>query len=139
MRRQCQFTVKRSAMPPKCAAMSIATTTATASASATTAATASPKASTAVVFVTKILQADQNYKDQECKPKHNNPMRRQCQFTVKRSERSVDLTVTAEQQPCGVQVVEGVGLSFLSLLTLCLRPLVECFPVISVSFGIPVK
>ena len=37
-------------------------------------------------------------------------MRRQCQFTVKRSERSVDLTVTAEQQPCGVQVVEWVGL-----------------------------
>ena len=37
-------------------------------------------------------------------------MRRQCQFTVKRSERSVDLTVAAEQQPCGVQVVEWVGL-----------------------------
>ena len=41
---------------------------------------------------------------------HNNPMRRQCQFTVKRSERRVDLTVAAEQQPCGVQVVEWVGL-----------------------------
>jgi len=37
-------------------------------------------------------------------------MRRQCQFTVKRSERSVDLTVSAEQQPCCVQVVEWVGL-----------------------------
>ena len=32
----------------------------------------------------------------------HNPMRRHCQFTVKRSERSVDLTVTPEQQPCGV-------------------------------------
>jgi hypothetical protein len=41
---------------------------------------------------------------------HNNPMRRQCQFTVKRSEKSVDLTLAAEQQPCGVQVVERVGL-----------------------------
>jgi len=37
-------------------------------------------------------------------------MRTQCQFTVKRPERSVDLTVAAEQQPCGVQVVEWVGL-----------------------------
>jgi hypothetical protein len=37
-------------------------------------------------------------------------MRRQCQFTVKRSEKRVDLTVAAEQQPCGVQVVERVGL-----------------------------
>ena len=40
----------------------------------------------------------------------HNPMRRQCQFTVKRSERRVDLTVAPEQQPCGVQVVERVGL-----------------------------
>jgi hypothetical protein len=37
-------------------------------------------------------------------------MRRHCQFTVKRSEKRVDLTVAAEQQPCGVQVVERVGL-----------------------------
>jgi len=37
-------------------------------------------------------------------------MRRQCQFTVKWSERRVDLTVAAEPQPCGVQVVERVGL-----------------------------
>ena len=37
-------------------------------------------------------------------------MRTQCQFTVKRSEERVDLTVAAEQQPCGVQVVEGVDL-----------------------------
>ena len=37
-------------------------------------------------------------------------MRRQCQFTVKRSEERVDLTVAAEQQPCCVQVVEWVGL-----------------------------
>ena len=37
-------------------------------------------------------------------------MRRNCQFTVKRSEKRVDLTVAPEQQPCGVQVVEGVGL-----------------------------
>ena len=37
-------------------------------------------------------------------------MRRHCQFTVKRSEKRVDLTVAPEQQPCGVQVVEGVGL-----------------------------
>jgi hypothetical protein len=37
-------------------------------------------------------------------------MRRQCQFTVKRPERRGVLTVAAEQQPCGVQVVEGVGL-----------------------------
>ena len=41
---------------------------------------------------------------------HRNPMRRHCQFTVKRSERCVGLTVAAEQQPSGVQVVEGVGL-----------------------------
>jgi len=41
---------------------------------------------------------------------HNNPMRRQCQFTVKRPEKRVDLTVAAKQQPCGVQVVEWVGL-----------------------------
>jgi hypothetical protein len=39
-------------------------------------------------------------------------MRRQCQFTVKRPERRVDLTVAAEQQPCGVQVVERVGLGY---------------------------
>jgi hypothetical protein len=37
-------------------------------------------------------------------------MRHQCQFTVKRSEERVGLTVAAEQQPCGVQVVERVGL-----------------------------
>jgi hypothetical protein len=37
-------------------------------------------------------------------------MRRQCQFTVKRSEKRVDLTVAAEQQLCVVQVVERVGL-----------------------------
>jgi hypothetical protein len=41
---------------------------------------------------------------------HNKPMRRQCQFTVKRSEERVGLTVAAEQQPCGVQVVEWVVL-----------------------------
>jgi hypothetical protein len=38
-------------------------------------------------------------------------MRTQCQITVKRSERRVDLTVAAEQQPRGVQVVEWVGLA----------------------------
>ena len=37
-------------------------------------------------------------------------MRRQCKFTVKRPEERVDLTVAPEQQPCGVQVVERVGL-----------------------------
>jgi hypothetical protein len=37
-------------------------------------------------------------------------MRRQCQFTVNRPEKRVDLTVAAEQQPSGVQVVEWVGL-----------------------------
>jgi hypothetical protein len=37
-------------------------------------------------------------------------MRTQCQFTVKRPEERVGLTVAAEQQPCGVQVVEWVGL-----------------------------
>ena len=37
-------------------------------------------------------------------------MRRHCQFPVKRPERRVDLTVAPEQQPCGVQVVEWVGL-----------------------------
>ena len=37
-------------------------------------------------------------------------MRRHCQFTVKRPERRVDLTVAPEQQPCCVQVVEWVGL-----------------------------
>ncbi len=37
-------------------------------------------------------------------------MRRQCQFTVKRPEKSVGLTVALGQQPCGVQVVEWVGL-----------------------------
>ncbi|SVA94043.1 uncharacterized protein METZ01_LOCUS146897 [marine metagenome] len=42
---------------------------------------------------------------------HNNPMRTQCQFTVKRSDKRVDLTVAAEPQPCGVQVVEWVGLA----------------------------
>jgi hypothetical protein len=39
-------------------------------------------------------------------------MRSQCQFTVKRSEKRVGLIVAREQQPCGVQVVEGVGLAF---------------------------
>jgi hypothetical protein len=38
-------------------------------------------------------------------------MRRHCQFTVKRPEKKVDLTVAEEQQPCGVQVVEWVGLT----------------------------
>jgi hypothetical protein len=37
-------------------------------------------------------------------------MRCQCQFTVRRSDKRVDLTVAPEQQPCGVQVVEWVGL-----------------------------
>jgi len=41
---------------------------------------------------------------------HRNPMRRQRQFTVKRPEKRVDLTVAPEQQPCCVQVVEWVGL-----------------------------
>ena len=45
-------------------------------------------------------------------------MRRQCQFTVKRSEKRVDLTVAAEQQPCGVQVVEWFGLGACGLQTL---------------------
>ena len=60
------------------------------------------------------------------------PMRTHCQFTVKRPERRVGLTVVAEQQPCGVQVVEWVGLVASSfqrfqlepptpLLPLCLR------------------
>ena len=40
----------------------------------------------------------------------HNPMSTHCQFTVKRSEKRVVLTVAAEQQPCGVQVVERVGL-----------------------------
>jgi len=39
-------------------------------------------------------------------------MRPQCQFTVKRREKRVDLTVAHEQQPCGVQVVERVGLVY---------------------------
>jgi hypothetical protein len=43
-------------------------------------------------------------------------MRHHCQFTVKRSEKRVDLTVAAEQQPCGVQVVEWVGLVYLLLI-----------------------
>jgi len=37
-------------------------------------------------------------------------MRTHYQFTVKWSEKRVDLTVAAEQQPCCVQVVEWVGL-----------------------------
>ena len=37
-------------------------------------------------------------------------MGRHCQFTVKRVEKRVYLNVAPEQQPCGVQVVEGVGL-----------------------------
>ena len=37
-------------------------------------------------------------------------MRRHCQFTVKQSEKRVDLTVAPKQQPCVVQVMEGVGL-----------------------------
>jgi hypothetical protein len=37
-------------------------------------------------------------------------MRTHCQFTVKRPEKRGDLTVAPEQQPCGVQVVEWVGL-----------------------------
>ena len=32
----------------------------------------------------------------------HNPMRPQCQFTVKRPNKRVDLTVATEQQPCGV-------------------------------------
>jgi hypothetical protein len=36
-------------------------------------------------------------------------MRTHYQFTVKRPEKRVDLTVAAEPQPCGVQVVEWVG------------------------------
>ena len=40
-------------------------------------------------------------------------MRRHCQFTVKRPERRVGLIVAAEQKPCGVQVVERVGLVLL--------------------------
>ena len=39
-------------------------------------------------------------------------MRHHCQFTVKWSEKRVDLTVAAEQKPCGVQVVEWVGLIY---------------------------
>ena len=39
-------------------------------------------------------------------------MRPQCQFTVKRPEKRGDLTVAAEQ-PCGVQVMEWVGLILL--------------------------
>ena len=37
-------------------------------------------------------------------------MRTHYQFTVKWSEKRVDLTVAEEQQPCGVQVVEWVDL-----------------------------
>ena len=43
-------------------------------------------------------------------------MRTHSQFTVKRSEKRVDLTVTEEQQPCGVQVVEWVGLVLIATL-----------------------
>ena len=40
----------------------------------------------------------------------HNPIRTYCQFTVMRSEKRVDLTVAPKQQPCVVQVMEGVGL-----------------------------
>jgi len=40
MRRQCQFTVKRSEVPPKCAVRSVATTTAASSSAAAAAAAA---------------------------------------------------------------------------------------------------
>jgi len=40
-------------------------------------------------------------------------MRRQCEFTVKRSEKRVGLTVAPEQQTCGVQVVEWVEIKAL--------------------------
>jgi hypothetical protein len=43
-------------------------------------------------------------------------MRTHYQFTVKQPEKRVDLTVAPEQQPCGVQVVEWVG-----LVTNCLQ------------------
>ena len=70
--------------------------------------------------------------------KHSNPMRRQCQFTVKRSEKGVVLTVAAEQQPCGVQVVEWVGLVASGLqFTLCLAAVVaEEFGGFGMSSGI---
>jgi hypothetical protein len=41
---------------------------------------------------------------------HRNPMRTHCQFTVKRSEKKGRFNCCPEQQPCGVQVVERVGL-----------------------------
>jgi hypothetical protein len=37
-------------------------------------------------------------------------MRCQYQFTIKRQEKKADLTNALKQQPCGVQVVEGIGL-----------------------------
>jgi len=46
-------------------------------------------------------------------------MRHHCQFTVKRSEKRVDLTVAPEQQPCGVQVVEGYIIGEINFDVVC--------------------
>ncbi len=50
MRRQCQFTVKRSAVPPKCAVMSVATSTAATASTTTTAAVAATAATSAAAI-----------------------------------------------------------------------------------------
>ena len=37
-------------------------------------------------------------------------MKCQYQFTIKQQEKRADLTNALKQQPCSVQVVEGIGL-----------------------------
>ena len=82
MKRHCLFTVKRSA---KCAVRSVATTTAAAASAATTAAAAAA-APSAFAAPSKVNRAGQDY---NCNYDiiHSNPMKRHCQFTVKRSEK----------------------------------------------------
>ncbi len=63
MRRQCQFTVKWSAVPPKCAVRSVATTTAAAASTAASTAAAAAAAAAADSYQNNHKDNWDNYGD----------------------------------------------------------------------------
>ena len=65
MRRQCQFTVKRSAVPPKCVVRSVTTTTAAAASAATTAVAAAASATTTTVCNCDPNSNDYSYNNED--------------------------------------------------------------------------
>ena len=117
MRRHCQFTVKRSVVPPKCAVMSVGRSDSKHGHEETynkCKENETYNRKYTYLFPIKLhpyprplCTAMQTHYGKfshlfiahAARFQEHNPMSTQCQFTVKRPEKRVDLTVAAEQQP----------------------------------------